>query len=293
MAKPIIGFVGLGAMGSSMAAHILQSSYTLYGFDSNQERIDTLVKDGMKTAPNLADIAEELDILFIMVVEAEQTEDILFGKNNAASKMKKGSIVISHSTIPPLYVKELEQRLASIGIGLLDAPVSGGHMGAKNGTLTLMLSGKKEYLASAQVVLDCFSKKLYYVGKSCGLGSTLKVVHQHLASSHIALTVEALGLCKKAGLDPQYFLDVVKNSAGTSKIFETFAPLLIAKDYTPHSSVNVTEKDLRLVVDLAHSLDYQAPIVEEAYKMFLSAKDKGLGHLSPVASIKLLNVDWE
>lgn len=293
MNKPVVAIAGLGAMGSSMAKHILKGGFSLYGFDRNSERVDALLGEGMKTAPSLAAIAPEIDILIIMVVEADQTDDVLFGGENAAAKMKKGSLVVSTSTIPPLYVKDLEKRLAEMGLGLLDSPVSGGHLGAQNGTLTLMLSGKKETLAKAQPVLDCFSKKLYYVGEECGMGSTLKVVHQHLASSHIALTVEALGLCKKAGLDPQYFLDVVKNSAGTSKIFESFAPLLIAKDYTPHSSVNVTEKDLRLVVELARALDYKAPVVEEAYKMFLTAKDKGLGSLSPVAAIKLLNVDWE
>jgi len=287
-----IGFVGLGAMGSAMVKHILKAGYECYGFDKNIEKIELLKEEGLQTTSHLSEIAPELDILILMVVEAEQIEEILFDKNAVAKKLKKGSIVISTSTIPPFYIKELAQRLDSMDIGLLDSPVSGGHVGAQKGTLTLMLSGDPKNINKAQKVLDSFSSLIYNVGDECGMGSTLKVVHQHLASTHIALTVEALGLCKKAGLDPKYFFEVVKNSAGTSRIFETFAPLLIKKDYTPHSSVNVTEKDLRLVVDLAQSLNYKAPIVEEAYKMYLKGKKEGLGALSPVATIKLLEVEW-
>ena len=292
MNKQKIGFVGLGAMGSAMVLHIINAGYEVYGFDHNPEKAQSLLSKGLKTANSLADIASELDIIIIMVVEAEQTESILYGKEEVAKKLKKGAIVISCSTVPPSYMKDLSIRLETLGLGLIDTPVSGGHIGAQNGTLTLMVSGKEEYVATAQNVLDTFSSKIYRVGNECGMGSTLKVVHQHLASTHIALTVEAMGLCKKAGLDPQYFFDVVTNSAGTSKLFEVFAPLLIAKDYTPHSSVNVTEKDLRLVVELAQELDYKAPIVQEAYNMYLKGKNEGLGMLSPVATIKLLNVEW-
>ncbi|MGL4677618.1 MAG: NAD(P)-dependent oxidoreductase [Brevinema sp.] len=285
-----IAFVGLGAMGAAMVKHILKAGYEVYGFDHNQERVQALHSEGLKTCTHLLDIAPELDILIIMVVEAHQVESIL--NDNIITKLKKNCIIISTSTLPPTYIKELALKLKKFGVGLLDSPVSGGHKGAQNGTLTLMLSGDSQDIEKCQKVLETFSSLIYRVGNECGMGSTLKVIHQHLASTHIALTVEALGLCKKAGLDPSYFLEVVKNSAGTSKIFETFAPLLIEKDYTPHSSVNVTEKDLRLVVELAKSLDYQAPIVEEAYKMYLKSQQEGLGELSPVAAIKLLNVEW-
>lgn len=293
MDKQKIGFVGLGSMGSSMVSHILKNGYEVYGFDSNPDKIESLKSEGIKTASSLASVVENLDVIIIMVVENEQTESILFGSDSVAQKMKSGSTVISCSTLSPFYVKELGEKLEKLNISLLDCPVSGGHVGAKNGTLTLMLSAKKEHVEKVSDVLGTFSSKIYFVGDKVGMGSTLKVVHQHLASTHIALTVEALGLCKKSGIDPEYFFDVVTHSAGTSKIFETFAPLLIEKDYTPHSSVNVTEKDLRLVVELARSLDYKAPIVEEAYKMYDEGKKKGLGKLSPVATIKLLNVDWE
>lgn len=288
-----VGFVGLGAMGSSMVKHVVNAGHEVYGFDNNIEKVQDLANIGVKTSINLGAIAPELDALIIMVVEADQTENILFGEDQVARKLKKGAVVISCSTIPPLYIKDLAKRLKELGLGIVDSPVSGGHIGARDGSLTLMLSGSDEDVAKVQDILDSFSKKIYLVGQECGMGSTLKVVHQHLASTHIALTVEVLGLCKKAGLDPQYFMDVVKNSAGTSKIFETFAPLLIANDYTPYSSVDVTEKDLRLVVDLAKSLDYQAPIVQEAYNMYVKAQKEGLGKLSPIATIKLLNLDWE
>ncbi len=293
MNKQKIGFVGLGSMGSSMVSHILKKGYEVYGFDTNPDRIEALKGEGIKTSSSLVSVAGELDVVILMVVENEQTESILFGTDSVAQKMKSGSTVISCSTLSPLYVKELGEKLEKLNIALIDCPVSGGHVGAKNGTLTLMLSAKNEHVEKVRDILDAFSSKIYFVGDKVGMGSTLKVVHQHLASTHIALTVEALGLCKKAGIDPKYFFDVVTHSAGTSKIFETFAPLLIEKDYSPHSSVDVTEKDLRLVIELAKSLDYKASIVEEAYNMYNEGRKQGLGKLSPVATIKLLNVDWE
>lgn len=283
--------VGLGAMGIGMARNMLKSGISVTGIDISAERRELFAADGGQVAQSLDGIAKDLDAVFIMVNEADHMEAALFG-SNAVGGMKKGSVVISTSTLPPSYIESCSRRLGEYGIGLIDSPVSGGEKGAASGTLTLMLSGKKSDIEKAKPALDAISKKVFDLGEVPGVGSKVKVIHQHLASTHIALTVEALGMCKKSGIDPKLFYEIVTHSAGNSFLFEYFGKFLVDNDFFPYSSINTSEKDLRLVVELAKELDYPAEIATKAYEQFLHAKEQGLGKESSIATIKLFPVDW-
>ncbi|HCG62531.1 MAG: hypothetical protein A2Y31_12755 [Spirochaetes bacterium GWC2_52_13] len=286
-----IALVGLGAMGIGMARNMLKNGLAVTGIDISAERRALFVEDGGNVAESLQDLAGTLDAVFVMVNEAEHMEAALF-TNGAASRMRRGSVVVSTSTLPPSYIASCAARLGELGIGMVDSPVSGGEKGAAGGTLTLMLSGRKSDIEKVRPALDAVSKKVFDVGEDPGMGSKMKVLHQHLASTHIALTVEALGMCRKSGVDPKLFYEIVTHSAGNSFLFEYFGKFLVDNDFFPYSSINTSEKDLRLVVELARELDYPAEIATKAYEQFLHAKEKGLGKESSIATIQLFPVDW-
>ena len=284
--------IGLGAMGMGMARNMLAAGLDVTGIDIREERKQLFSQEGGMVTDSLSSIAAEADVVFVMVNEADHMEAALF-ESGGVEKMRTDSVVVSTSTVPPSYIESLSGRLGPSGIGLLDTPVSGGEKGAKNGTLTLMLSGAPEHVEKASPAFDAISQKIYTVDDKPGMGSKIKVVHQHLASTHIALSVEAMGLCEKAGIEPRLFYDIVTNSAGNSELFEYFVPFLLNNDFFPYSSINTSEKDLRLVVEMAQELDYPAAIAEKAYRQFLDAKNAGLGLESSIATIKLFPVEWK
>ncbi len=284
--------IGLGAMGINMAKNMLSAGLSVTGVDLSAERLALFREAGGETAESFSGIAEKTDAVFIMVNEADHMEAALFS-DSAVNKMKKGSVVVSTSTVPPSYIEALDSRLQEMGLGLIDSPVSGGEKGAHDGTLTLMLSGRSSDIKKIQPALNAVSAKIYTLSDTPGAGSKFKVVHQHLASTHIALAVEAMGFCAKSGIDPGMFYEIVTNSAGNSKLFEYFVPFLLNNDFFPYSSINTSEKDLRLVVELADELDYPADIARSAYEQFLKAKNAGLGAESSIATIKLFPVEWK
>ena len=284
--------IGLGAMGLNMARNMHNAGLSITGVDLSDERAALFRDAGGATAASFAEVAAETAVVFVMVNEAAHMESALF-TDNAVKKMISGSVVVSTSTVPPSYITELDARLQALGLGLVDTPVSGGEKGAHDGSLTLMLSGRPGDVAKIQPALDAVSAKIYTIADLPGMGSKVKVVHQHLASTHIALAVEAMGLCAKSGIDPAEFYEIVTNSAGNSKLFEYFVPFLLNNDYFPYSSINTSEKDLRLVVELADELDYPADIARSAYEQFLRAKEAGMGAESSIATIKMFPVQWK
>ena len=279
-------------MGLEMAKNLLSAGLSIVGIDIDAERNQLFRQAGGSTAISLREIASNIDVVIVMVNEQDHMENALFN-HDAIKNMKPGGVVVSTSTVSPTYIRKLSARLHEHGIGLIDSPVSGGVKGAREGTLTLMLSGSPAEVQKVRAELEAISSKIFTVGTEPGIGSTFKVVHQHLGSTHIALSVEAMGLCKKSGIDPAMFYDVVINSAGSSRIFESFVPLLLANDFFPYSSINTSEKDLRLVVDLAAELDYPVEIARQAYKQFASAKKSGWGKESSISTIRHFPVSWE
>ena len=213
----------------------------------------------------------------MFVINAAQTEDVLFGPHGCLAKLNKGAVVLCCATVAPEAARGLGKRITEAGFLMLDAPVSGGKAGAQGGTMTVMASGCDAAFAKAQPVLDAISTKVWKLGSEPGVGSTVKMVNQLLAGVHIATAAEALSLGIRAGADPQALYDVISTSAGSSWMWQNRVPHILEGDDAPLSAVNIFVKDLGIVLDQARSLTFPLPLASAAHQLFLAAAAHGEG----------------
>lgn len=282
-----VGIVGLGAMGLGVARSLLRAGFVVHACDMRAEVLATIAADGANPHQNPASLASQVDALIVLVVNAEQTDAVLFGEHGAAQQMKPGSVVIASSTVPPHYAEELGRKLAALGLQHLDAPVSGGAARAASGEMTIMASGAPETFAAVQDVLDAISVKVYRLGDTSGMGSKVKMINQLLAGVHIAAATEAMALGIRAGIDPETLYEVISNSAGSSWMFQNRVPHILAGDYKPLSAVNIFVKDLGIVLDSARKFTFPLPLTSAAHQMYLATSASGLGGEDDSAVIKM------
>ena len=281
-----IGVIGLGAMGMGMAQSLRRAGHRVHVFDVRAEVAQKFASEGGIACGSLADIAAASDVLVSVVVNAAQTEDVLFGAQGIAPLLKKGAVVVTSATVDPALPPQWEARLAEHGVFLIDGPVSGGAKKAAAGQMTVMASGKPEAFAAAGELLNAFAGKVYRLGDAAGVGSTVKMVNQHLAGVHIATACEAMALGIKAGADPRQLYEVICNSAGMSWMFENRVPHILDGDYTPLSAVNIFVKDLGIVLDAARALKFPLPLAAAAHQLYLSTAAMGLGGEDDSAVVK-------
>ncbi len=222
-----------------------------------------------------------------VVVNASQTEGVLFGENGAARAMSKGSLFVMCSTVDPNWSIALEQRLADLGLLYLDAPISGGAAKAAAGTMTMMTAGRPEAYAKAGRALDAMAANVYRLGDCAGNGSKVKIINQLLAGVHIAAAAEAMALGLREGVDPQALYEVITHSAGNSWMFENRMAHVLAGDYAPLSAVDIFVKDLGLVLDTARATRFPLPLSATAHQMFMQASSAGHGREDDSAVIKI------
>jgi len=191
--------------------------------------------------------------------------------------MKEGAVVISCATVPPEFAVAMEQACATHHVHYLDAPISGGSIKAANGQLTVMASGTAKAFEAARPVLDAIAEKVFELGDKAGPGSAMKAVNQMLAGVHIASMAEAITFGMTQGVSPEKFAEVIPECAGTSWMLENRAPHIVEGDYTPHSQVNIWLKDLGIVLDIAKSAKFGAPITAAALQQYIVAAAQGLG----------------
>lgn len=278
--------VGLGSMGYGMAASLLRAGHQAYGFDINEAQMKRFQGEGGSKG-ELKDIASELDALVVVVLNAAQTAEVLFGEAGVVASMKAGSVVMACATVPPEFARSMEEKCNALDIHYLDAPISGGSVKAANGQLSIMASGTKNAFKAAESVLDATAETVFSLGDGAGAGSAMKAVNQLLAGVHIATMAEALTFGMTQGVKPDQFLEVISKCAGTSWMLENRAPHIIEGDYTPHSSVNIWPKDLGIVLDIAKSGGFDAPISQAAFDQFKRAADMGLGGEDDAAVAKV------
>ena len=281
-----IGIIGLGSMGYGMARNLIKAGHQVWGHDINPDAVARLVADGAQ-AGALLDHAEALDALVVVVLNAAQTEAVLFGPEGVAAALQRNTVILSCATIPPAFAAEMEARAESAGLLYLDAPISGGAIKAASGELTIMASGRKAAFEAAKPALDAISAKVFEMGDRAGAGSAMKATNQMLAGIHIASMAEAITFALAQGISPERFLEVVSQSAGTSWMLENRAPHIIEGDYTPRSTINIWPKDLGIVMDIAQNSGFSAPITEAALALFKEAAAQGLGAEDDAALAKL------
>jgi L-threonate 2-dehydrogenase len=290
-----VAVIGLGAMGSGMAQSVRRAGHVPFVFDVRSEVADKFVAEGGVACQSLAELGEQADVVVSVVVNAAQTESVLFGSTDAdgkatagvASTMKRGSVFVMCSTVDPNWSVALEGRLNAMGIHYIDAPISGGAAKAASAQMTMMTAGKPEAYAIAEPFLNAMAAKVYKLGDSAGAGSKVKIINQLLAGVHIAAAAEAMALGLREGVDAAALYEVITNSAGNSWMFENRMAHVLAADYTPLSAVDIFVKDLGIVLDMARASKFPLPLSSTAHQMFMQASTAGFAREDDSAVIKI------
>lgn len=271
-----IGFIGLGSMGLPMARNLLARGFAVRGFDLRAESLVALARDGGAAAASAADAAAGADMLVLMVVNAAQAETVLFA-GGVLDALPAGAVVALMATCPPGAVEALARRVAAAGRRFLDAPVSGGVVGASGGTLTIMAAAPRGTFEAAEPVLRAFGDKVFHVGEHPGQGATVKTVNQLLCGVHIAAAAEAFALAAKVGVDLGVLLEVLGGSAASSWMLRNRGPRMLQLEPEVASAVDIFVKDLGIVLEAGHDARAALPLASIAHQMFLAASARGDG----------------
>jgi 3-hydroxyisobutyrate dehydrogenase len=286
-----VGVIGLGAMGMGMAQSLRRAGHRVHVFDVRAEVAQKFASEGGIACGSLADIAAASDVLVSVVVNAAQTESVLFGDGSANSgcihHLKPGSVFVMCSTVDPAFSVRLEKALNDKGLHYIDAPISGGAAKAASGQMTMMTAGTPAAYEKAEAFLNAMAAKVYKLGDSAGAGSKVKVINQLLAGVHIAAAAEAMALGLREGVDPEALYEVITHSAGNSWMFENRMAHVLAADYTPLSAVDIFVKDLGLVLDMARTSKFPLPLSSTAHQMFMQASTAGFAKEDDSAVIKI------
>jgi putative dehydrogenase len=272
-----IGVVGLGSMGLGMAASLLRAGFKVTGCDVDPKAVQAFDAAGGQAAASPAQVAYNADIVVVVVVNAAQTETVLFGPDGAAAAMKEGAVVISSATMAPDAARMLAAQAAERGLLYIDAPISGGALKAAAGDLTMMASGSPDAFARARPALDAMAGKVYELGSEAGIGAAFKIVNQLLAGVHIAAACEAVTFAKRLGLNLDKVYEVITASAGNSWMFENRVPHILEGDYTPRSAVDIFTKDLGIVSEIGRAERFPLPIASTALQQFVMTAAAGMG----------------
>ena len=286
-----VGLIGLGAMGSGMARSLRRAGHDVHVYDIRLEVAQQFAKDGGTACATLAELGAACDVVISVVVNAAQTEAVLFGPqgdgSGCAATMKKGSVFVMCSTVDPNVSIGLEARLKELGLLYVDAPISGGAARAASGEMTMMTAARPEAYALTEPLLHAMAAKVYKLGDSAGAGSKVKIINQLLAGVHIAAAAEAMALGIREGVAPEALYEVITNSAGNSWMFENRMAHVLAGDYTPLSAVDIFVKDLGLVLDTARASKFPLPLSSTAHQMFMQASTAGYAREDDSAVIKI------
>ena len=279
--------IGLGAMGLGMARSLLRAGLPTAGCDLNDAALQAFAADGGRPCRTPSEAAAGTDALAVVVVNAAQTEAVLFGADGAVDALTPGAVVLGCATVPPDFARDLGARLAARGLLYLDAPISGGAVRAAAGQLSVMASGSPDAFAAARPLLDAVAAQVHELGPEPGQGSTMKMVNQCLAGVHIAAAMEALALGIRAGLDARTVYEVIVGAAGNSWMFENRVPHVLDADYAPRSAIDIFVKDLGIVLDSGRRNGFPLPVAAAAHQQFLAAAGMGLGRADDAAVVKV------
>lgn len=270
-----VAAIGLGSMGFGMAKSMLNAGLDVYGYDISEAQVTRFKEEG-GSAGSLLEVTSALDAAVIVVLNAAQTESVLFGDAGIVPNLKAGAVVVACATVTPDFARDMSERCQTYNVHYIDAPMSGGAIKAASGQLSVMASGSDEAFKAAEPALDAIAENVFKMGNEAGLGSAMKSVNQLLAGIHIASMGEALAFGMKQGIAPDVIVNVITQSAGNSWMFENRAPHVVSGDYTPHSAVDIWLKDLGIVMDISKQEKFSAPLTAAALQQFVAAS--GMGH---------------
>ena len=282
-----VGVIGLGAMGMGMARSLVRAGFVVKGYDIAPAAVERLVEAGGHAATTVAEAASGADVLIVMVVNAAQTEDVLFGAGGAAAAMPAGSVVMLSCTVSPTFARQTAERLHALGLEMLDAPVSGGPVRSAEGALNVMASGSPAVFEKCAAVLEAVAANVYRMGDAPGLGSVMKSINQLLAGVHLAAMGEAFVFGVKQGIDARQMYEVICASAGGSWMFQNRGAHILENDYTPRSALDIWGKDLGIVLETGKENKLALPLAAVAHQLFLAASAQGMGRMDDAAIVKV------
>ena len=268
-----LGFIGLGIMGAPMARHLVNAGHTVF-IHTRSKVPELLAASNAKQCSSPKEVAQSADIIFTMVPDTPDVEKVLFGENGVAAGLSKGKIVVDMSSISPIATKEFAKKINALGCDYLDAPVSGGEVGAKNATLSIMVGGDENVFNKVKPVFDLMGKNINLVGGN-GDGQTAKVANQIIVALNIEAVAEALLFASKAGADPAKVRQALMGGFAGSKILEVHGERMVKRTFDPGFRIELHQKDLHLALNSAKSLGVSLPNTATAQELFNSCAAHG------------------
>ena len=285
--KDPVGFVGLGNMGLGMARNILKAGFPLIAHDAREAPLRVIEGMGGQVARRPREVSERARITFVVVLNYPQIEQVVLGEHGLQEEVRPGDVIVLMSTVSPVQVKELAQKLGGRKVQILDAPISGGKEGAEAGTLSIMAGGEKSAFERCLPVFRAMGKSVYHLGP-LGSGMSMKLVNNLLVAVNGLAVAEAMVLGKKAGLDPQTILEIIPKSAGDSWMFRNRAPQMVSRDFTCRGELDILVKDLGYILEMGQSLKAPLFLSAVAREIFLLASGMGWGREDDSAVVKAI-----
>ncbi len=285
-----LGFIGLGIMGKPMASHLVKAGHTVHVCDISEEPVRHLCSLGAKGCLCCKEVAQKSEIIFIIVPDTPDVEAVLFGPEGVAEGLRPGQIVVDMSSISPIATKEFAKRLASMGVEMLDAPVSGGQVGAENATLSIMVGGKEEVFQRVKPFFELMGKNIVHVGGN-GDGQTCKVANQIVVALTLEAVAEALLFASKAGADPIKVRAALLGGFAQSRILEIHGERMIKRTFNPGFRVRLHQKDLNIALQSARSMGLSLPgtaLTQELLNALAAQGGSDLDHSSIVTVLEKL-----
>jgi 2-hydroxy-3-oxopropionate reductase len=285
MAK--IGFIGLGVMGTPMARHLQKAGHQLFTSNHARPPQQELTENGLVVLDNPKAVAAEAETTILMLPDTPDVEAVLFGANGAAEGIVPGKLVIDMSSIAPLPTKEFARKIREKGGDYLDAPVSGGEVGAKNASLSIMVGGSQETFDRAKPLFDLLGKNITLVG-GCGDGQVTKIANQIIVGLTIEAVAEALVFASKAGADPAKVRSALMGGFAASRILEVHGERMVKRTFAPGFRISLHQKDLNLALSSARALGVSLPNTASAQELFSSCAANGDGELDHSGMVRAL-----
>ena len=282
-----IGYIGLGLMGKSIARNILKAGFPLVIFNRSTLAVEELVHEGASAAHSAAEVASLVDVVFTNLPDSPDVEKVALGKNGIIEGAHPGLIFVDNSTIKPATARMIAEKLSTKGVLSLDAPVSGGDIGAKNGTLTIMVGGPAEALEKAMPVFKVMGKTVTHVGDA-GAGQVAKAANQIMVAAQMAAMGELLIFARKAGVDPQKVVEAIKGGAAQCWTLDVKPPRLFAGNRAPGFKAHMQLKDMRIVMETAHQYGLSLPSAAGNTRLYEEMIELGMGELDNSAVIGVI-----
>jgi len=288
-AKPTIGYIGLGLMGKPMALNILKAGYKVIVHNRSRDAVDDLIKQGADEAFSPKEVANKVDIIFTNLPDSPDVEEVVLGENGIIEGISAGMVFIDNSTIKPSSARMIAEKLSPKGAQSLDAPVSGGDIGAIEGTLTIMVGGPADAFKQALPVLKAIGKSITHIGPA-GTGQITKCANQIMVAAQMVAMGELLILAKKAGADPKKVAQAIKGGAAQCWTLDVKTPRLFDGDRQPGFKAYMQAKDLGIVMDTARQYGIPLPSTATHSQLFNAMLEMGMAELDNSAVIGIIEV---